>query len=229
MKKMLKAAALIAAAAMVLGFVSCSDSDDAEDLGTLLVIKNKIDAEDAAKEAAKEAETTETNSGSDSGSSESTTTKYTLTPSMISTWAGAVAAADSPKTITSDGAKFGAGEKVEYNASSSLIKTGSRLSKNSKGGIVFTTTGAATITVKFRAVGESDTNKRTVGYAKADVSSDPATGSGNGEWTENAIAHGSEYTEGTTIKTTTFKISEAGTYALGGSGSIGITELTVEM
>lgn len=55
MKKMLKAAALIAAAAMVLGFVSCSDSDDAEDLGTLLVIKNKIDEADAAKEAAKKA------------------------------------------------------------------------------------------------------------------------------------------------------------------------------
>ncbi len=55
MKKMLKAAALIAAAAMVLGFVSCSDSDDAEDLGTLLVIKNKIDEADAAKETAKEA------------------------------------------------------------------------------------------------------------------------------------------------------------------------------
>lgn len=189
MKKMLKAAALIAAAAMVLGFVSCSDSDDAEDLGTLLVIKNKIDEADAA---AKEAE---------KKTAKATAATYDFTglagsafsPALTLTASATIAVGEGTNTVTTSGgaAKIyiaasstpGGNDKsmrirTDANSKSTAINYNGGETSSIASGVTIAdlsryvsidVDGAGTVTAKFKGVKSSEgTNTISVGLFDSD-------------------------------------------------------------
>jgi len=171
---------------------------------------------------------------------------YKLTPDMISEWTTAKGALTD---ITTTGAKFQAGDSVTYQAAKTAtnadnvtlnypacIKTGGSAQKAGKNCVVFTTTGPATVKVTFFNDSGAD---RNVGY-KTGTSVNLVN---KGAWVEGVVA-GTEKTIAFTkndsavitnstfeeiVVSTTFEISAAGTYSLGGINGIFITEVSVEM
>lgn len=141
MKKMLKAAAVLAAAMMVMGFASCSNGDDAEDLGTLLLIK---DAQEKAEAAAKE----NTSSSSAAENESKVAETYTLDISKIPETIGTTNKLDDTVTVISTKTSSkGVAQTIKYSEGGKYVQmSGAGVDKNY--GLQLTLTGAATIKVK---------------------------------------------------------------------------------
>ncbi len=211
MKKMLKAAAVLAAAMMVMGFASCSNGDDAEDLGTLLLIK---DAQEKAEAAAKE--NTSSSSAAGAGESEAATVNAKWDFSVASLTAAG---------LTVDGVKPSAEKEIAVASGSGatlnlLAQTGKTIKiRDAASGGFSVGTGSAETEVLSITTTDACTLK-FIGYPSSGtkwVSSKPNSFSVGGS---SVYVCDKAEDQSKSPLTWTYTISKAGTYKIAVSGMV---------
>ena len=154
--------------------------------------------------------------------------EYTLTPADISSW---TAEKTELTDITTSGANFKAGAGVTYDTSSlgeniSSIKLKGRAQANGKNCIVLTTTkDNVNVTIKF-AVNSGNNLDR---FVCAISGTDAATSADNVIVGTAISDQVHKPTASKTVQTANITLPTAGTYSIGGSAGIFITELSLSM
>ncbi len=229
MKKMVKIAAVLSAAMMVMGFVSCSN-DDAEDLGTLLVIKDAQEKAEAAAAAAKKATeedptpvTVDAKWDFVEGTNASTNTTLAALDGSTVLSADLVITADSGSgaaftLLKNDNSKPKYGNtKTDKTTKKTTYAAGGGIAQNTteSGAFEFATVkvdAACTITVVARAAGNYSANKPRLFYFEG-AESDGYTM--NSSETQVTTADGGKAWGDHTV---TYTASAAGTYKILGNG-----------
>lgn len=232
MKKMVKAAALLIAAMAAMGLVSCADND-AEDLGTLLIVKDyqeKKEAEAAAaaaaaKKAAEEDSTPVTVDAKwdfDAGTNASTNETLAGLDGATALSADLVITADSGSGATftllkndNNKPKYG-NTKTDKNTKETTYKAGGGIAQNTTSKAFefasVTVDGACTISVVARAGGSYNASKPRTFYFEGEESSGYTMASDEKQVT--AADGGSAWGD----HTITYTASAAGTYKILGNG-----------
>ena len=153
-------------------------------------------------------------------------TTYKLLPSDISSW---TEAKSSLTDITTEGAKFQAGAAVTYNADKigvPSINLAGAAQKDGKACIVLTTTkDNVVVTVKFAGNGSSSIGRYIVAIAGTSTSAVTS-----GTVSDDAIKdEANATTESNKIETASITLPTAGTYSIGGSAAIYVTEISLTM
>lgn len=153
-------------------------------------------------------------------------TTYTLLPSDISSW---TTAKTELTAITTDGAKFQAGAAVTYDAEKikvPSIKLAGAAQKEGKACIVLTTTkDNVVVTVKFASNGDSANGRYIVAIAGTETSA-----VSNNTVSADAITDETNATtKSNQIETASITLPTAGTYSIGGSAAIYVTEISLTM
>ena len=152
--------------------------------------------------------------------------EYTLTPADISSW---TTAKTELTAITTSGANFKAGAGVTYDATklgTPSIKLSGYGQKNGKNCIVLTTTSDnVVVTIKFA---EDGTTGRYVGAIAGTNTNLLSDGTPNTGAITDQVNKASTTTSKTVV-TASLTLPTAGTYSIGGSGAIYVTEISLSM